>query len=564
MNEAERIIARFGGIRPMAAKLGIAVTTVQGWKERGTIPQPRHAQILAAAEAEGISLDPAELAAAAGEPSHRGARRSMSPGFQTVDATAEETSDTSEDVKPAREPEAEKDEAEKDEEHEDVEDVEAEEVVRETDQPSPPPVSVRTRGAGSSLRTTSIGVLVGLILAAIIGGVGWYLGGAGGNADTKALAGRIAAAEQAAETARKQAAEAQAAAKAAAEKLAALEGPASAQAERLKAAEAQAGEAAKAAAALKADLAALETRLSAAASGETLQAIGREIAELRARIETLSKTTGAGSGDGASSAAVAENAGKIAANAVRLTAAQTRSEALEKSLKAEIARLEEAAQGLTARLTALERQVASTVAGGAGRGREASLVAAIGQLREAVRAGRAYKDELEAVRSLAEDPPTDAMTTLQASAAKGVTEARLLRARFPATAVAVLRAARLSKKSGWIDRAIARARSVVVIRRTGPGVKGSGPEAIVARAEVQLDAGDLAGAVDTLSALEGEAAEAAKPWLDAARAHIAALAAVGSLHRAALARIGAAKPPAGTGGSTGKNAGTNNGGTTAQ
>jgi len=147
------------------------------------------------------------------------------------------------------------------------------------------------------------------------------------------------------------------------------------------------------------------------------------------------------------------------------------------------------------------------------------------------------------------------MTTLEASAAKGVTEARLLRARFPATAVAVLRAARLSKKSNWIDRALARARSVVVIRRTGPGVKGSGPEAIVARAEVQLDAGDLAGAADTLSALEGKAAEAAKPWLTAARAHIAALAAVGSLHRAALARIGAAKPPAGTGGSTGETGG---------
>ena len=91
---------------------------------------------------------------------------------------------------------------------------------------------------------------------------------------------------------------------------------------------------------------------------------------------------------------------------------------------------------------------------------------------------------------------------------------------------------------------IARARSVVVIRRTGPGVKGSGPEAIVARAEVQLDAGDLAGAVETLSALQGKAAEAAEPWLATARAHIAALAAVGTLHRAALARIGAAKPPA--------------------
>jgi hypothetical protein len=579
MNEAERIIARFGGIRPMAAKLGIAVTTVQGWKERGTIPQPRHAQILAAAEAEGISLDPAELAAAAGEGTHRSARRTMAPGFQTVDATAEETSETPEDVKAASEPETEKEEAateekeeetEREEEVKGVEEVEAEEVARETERPSAPPVSVRTRGGGSSLRATSIGVLAGLIIAAIIGGVGWYLGGAGGNADTKALAGRIATAEQAAASARKQAAAAEAAAKAATEKLAALEGPASAQAERLKTAEAQAAEAATAAEALKADLAALETRLSAAASGEKLQAVGRELADLRARIETLSKTAGAGAGDGASSAAVAENAGKIAANAQgvaanakALAAAQTRSEALEKGLKAEIARLEEAAQGLTARLTALERQVASTVAG-AGRGREASLVAAIGQLREAVRAGRAYKDELDAVRSLAENPPAAAMATLQASAAKGVTEARLLRARFPATAVAVLRAARLSKTSNWIDRALARARSVVVIRRTGPGVKGSGPEAIVARAEVQLDAGDLASAVDTLSALEGEAAKAAKPWLTAARAHIAALAAVRSLHRAALARIGAAKPPAATGGSTGKNGGKDNSGTTAQ
>ena len=30
--DAERIIAAFGGIRPMAKKIGVAVTTVQGWK----------------------------------------------------------------------------------------------------------------------------------------------------------------------------------------------------------------------------------------------------------------------------------------------------------------------------------------------------------------------------------------------------------------------------------------------------------------------------------------------------------------------------------------------------
>ena len=59
----ERIIERFGGIRPMAAKLDTPVTTVQGWKKRGIIPLIRHPDILAAAAREGIPLDADELAA---------------------------------------------------------------------------------------------------------------------------------------------------------------------------------------------------------------------------------------------------------------------------------------------------------------------------------------------------------------------------------------------------------------------------------------------------------------------------------------------------------------------
>jgi hypothetical protein len=60
---AESIIDRFGGIRPMATKLAVPVTTVQGWKKRGIIPQVRHADILAAAARENIAIDPVELAA---------------------------------------------------------------------------------------------------------------------------------------------------------------------------------------------------------------------------------------------------------------------------------------------------------------------------------------------------------------------------------------------------------------------------------------------------------------------------------------------------------------------
>lgn len=52
----DAVIAAFGGIRPMATKLGISFTTVQGWKTRGQIPAARWPEVEAAAIANGIDL----------------------------------------------------------------------------------------------------------------------------------------------------------------------------------------------------------------------------------------------------------------------------------------------------------------------------------------------------------------------------------------------------------------------------------------------------------------------------------------------------------------------------
>jgi hypothetical protein len=56
IENASAIIQLFGGIRPMAGKLGVPVTTVQGWKKRGVIPANRLEQIKASAEKNAIVL----------------------------------------------------------------------------------------------------------------------------------------------------------------------------------------------------------------------------------------------------------------------------------------------------------------------------------------------------------------------------------------------------------------------------------------------------------------------------------------------------------------------------
>ena len=65
LNNAGAIIERFGGIRPMAAKIDTPVTTVQGWKKRDVIPGTRRTQILNAASENNIDIsDISELTVA--------------------------------------------------------------------------------------------------------------------------------------------------------------------------------------------------------------------------------------------------------------------------------------------------------------------------------------------------------------------------------------------------------------------------------------------------------------------------------------------------------------------
>lgn len=56
ISNAEAIIERFGGIRPMASKISVPVTTVQGWKKRNVIPLARLEQIKTAAREHNVDI----------------------------------------------------------------------------------------------------------------------------------------------------------------------------------------------------------------------------------------------------------------------------------------------------------------------------------------------------------------------------------------------------------------------------------------------------------------------------------------------------------------------------
>ena len=56
LENASDLIERFGGIRPMASKMGVPVTTVQGWKKRNVIPGNRRTDVIDAARSNNIDI----------------------------------------------------------------------------------------------------------------------------------------------------------------------------------------------------------------------------------------------------------------------------------------------------------------------------------------------------------------------------------------------------------------------------------------------------------------------------------------------------------------------------
>ena len=478
---ARRVIAQFGGIRPMASKLGVAVSTVQGWRERGSIPAARHDQIRAAAETHGIALDAAALAASdrSGESEPAAAPRTEAKEKERTEAKAAPAAAT-EKAKPSGATATEGGE-------------------RPSERTPPPEQSVRTAsgglGPGAAFALGAAVLAVGVLLAVLARDAWLPLvgGGPGSEAGGGVAPARVASLES---------------------RVAALE---SAPAPGLPAA------AQKTLDGLAAKLDDVANRVASLAKAD--DTLGQDNAALRRDVDTLRHDL---------DAAVA-----------RLNAPDSLSPAEQKALdglRGELGALDTRVGGLDDKIAALSAQRSSELQAAAG---DLAAVLAVMQLRDALAGSAPFATELKTLKTLAAKRPdlkqaAAALAPIEPFADSGVPSLVTLEADFPAVARKVVAVAQAGEGEDWLAGVRRRLSSLVTVRPLG-AVPGSAPADVVARAEALLGRDDLAGAVAQLDTLSGAPAAAAADWLARARARVAARAALVQLNAAVSEHLTAAR-----------------------
>lgn len=211
---------------------------------------------------------------------------------------------------------------------------------------------------------------------------------------------------------------------------------------------------------------------------------------------------------------------------------------VEASVAAPVAPVAPAAdvERLDVRVTALETTQKSVADA-------AAAALAVSTMAEAANSSRPFPEELAGLQRVL--PGSPSLRALEPLARLGAPTRAGLSVQFGNLAG---RAASAARNPGADADLFARIRyalsSIVSIRHVG-SIKGSTPDAILARAQVLLDEGDIEGAVAALEALPDPAREVLAPWFAAANRRVEIDRHVASVRAdalAALARITQAAP----------------------
>ena len=219
----------------------------------------------------------------------------------------------------------------------------------------------------------------------------------------------------------------------------------------------------------------------------------------------------------------------------RLSAAEQADARLADRLTADAERSASAMRALEQRVAAL-----AETAEQAAQDKTAALLLAAGQIRAALESGKPFAAPMATLQRLAggDAAVRQALAGWGDRAAQGIPTLAALRDRFGSIAETVRPPVQVDTGEGWLDRMIGRAASVVQLRRVGEDVPGHTTEAILARAEAELNRGGLARAVAEIETLAPEQKAAFADWLTAARARLAAGEGLAALERAAVESTG--------------------------
>lgn len=526
LKNASAIIERFGGIRPMAAKVGAPVTTVQGWKKRDVIPGARRDDIVRAAQENGIDLsglvaDAPSIAAASVEAVEKGVKASDSVFLDKPDvpvmppvtksATAEENIDSERD-----EPK-----------------ITVEPLVRP--QPRELPASFSNRidpthdelmaaiamGQKKAARTSLWTAVTVVVL----------LGGAAAvalwpsaqkiekhDAQIATLEGKVGAVDKDVQAMNESADFIKGMVPEEMRKrMADLRKEAETIRADVQTVAQQAQDLSKTV--LAADAGSLSDRMSVLEAKFGEMEGGQALKDMTARIRNLEVTL---------------------SGQEQLSASVTELTKIVDSLDGQVNTIDQKLAEVQAQP---ENPLAQTLEGVSGNDlKAAALLIAFSQLRDSLNRNVPFEDDVVLLQKLVgEDDPQlqAALTRLTPQAEKGgVLTSEGLSKEFKTMAGDIVFSSLKGEDVSVTDKAKARLTQVLNVKKDGELVGGTPTQKTVARAQEQLDAGDVQGAIATLQSLNGDARVQAQPFIEQAEATVLAEQVQNMLRQMIVANVG--------------------------
>lgn len=496
LDNASEIIERFGGIRPMAGKINVPVTTIQGWKKRDVIPGNRRDEIIAAARQNGIDIsDLIDASSIANENTRASA--------------------ASESYTPPPRPRAE---------------------------PSEDPF-VRSRPEGrshdelmaeiqtSSHKAVQASVWTTTALLLVVMGAGAFLMWPKAK-QIDAQGARVAALEgevgELGDEVRDVNRRASFLRDMVPEDMQAKLDKLQNQAQNLQATVSQISEQAS-------TIGTTLTSPDAGTMGERLAKLEEqvllltgsvELSDMIARVRTLEETV---AGQSQLSGAMAELTGIV------------------DSLDGKVGGLEQKLAEVQA--SGGDSALGETLGDVSGNDlKAAAMLLAFSQLRDSLNRQAPFEEDLALLQKMVgEDNPEmqDALLRLAPRANGGVLTPEGLSGEFKGLAGDIVVSSLKGEDVSIMDKAKARFGQVLQVEKDGEVITGTGTQATVARAQALLDKGDVSAAIAELQTLEGEAAQTAQPFVQEAQMTLLAQQVQGMMQNMILSKIGAAVPAAG-------------------